>query len=99
MKMALIRLAFPINAHQNANQKPIRSAPAYQAQCTLPPQPIYQTLLSIFRGSGSETNKKRCVEMDRRIETMMQRLEDSMISLIGYLSELRYLVCVSVTDS
>ena len=35
----------PINSHQNANQKPIRSAPAYRAQCTLPPQPIYQTLL------------------------------------------------------
>ena len=36
-------------------KKPIGSAPAYQAQCTLPPQLIYQTLLSIFQGSGSET--------------------------------------------
>ena len=25
-------------------------------QCTLPPQPIYQIPLSIFRGSGSETS-------------------------------------------
>ena len=24
-------------------------------QCTLPPRPVHQTLLSIFRGSGSET--------------------------------------------
>ena len=42
MKTALVRLAFLINAHQNANQKPIGSAPAYPR--TLPPQPIYQTL-------------------------------------------------------
>ena len=60
-----MRLVFPINAHQNANQKPIGMAPAYQAQCTLPPQPIYQTLLLIFRGSGSETRleeaqQKKC---------------------------------------
>ena len=54
-KTALVQLVFLINAQQNANQKPIRSAPAYRAQCTLPPQPIYQTLLSIFRESGSET--------------------------------------------
>ena len=44
----LVWLAFPINAHQNANQKPTGSAPAYQAQCTLPPQPIYPTLLFDF---------------------------------------------------
>ena len=43
-----MRLAFLINAHQNVNQKPIGSAPAYQAQCTLPTQPIYQTLLFDF---------------------------------------------------
>ena len=43
-----MQLAFLIDAHQNANQKPIGSAPAYRAQCTLPPQPI-------FRGSGSKT--------------------------------------------
>ena len=47
-KTALVRLAFPITAHQNAIQKPIESAPAYLAQCTLPPQPIYQTLLFNF---------------------------------------------------
>ena len=34
--------------HQNANQKLIRSAPAYRAQCTLPPHLIYQTLLFNF---------------------------------------------------
>ena len=28
-------------------KKPIRSAPAYQGQCTLLPQPIYQTLLCV----------------------------------------------------
>ena len=44
-KTVLVRLAIPIDAHQNANQKPIGSVPAYQAQCTLLPQPIYQTLL------------------------------------------------------
>ena len=43
-----MRLAFPINAHQNANQKPIRSAPSYRAQCTLPPRPMCQTLLFNF---------------------------------------------------
>ena len=47
-KMALVRLVFPINAHQNAIEKPIRSPPAYRAQCTLPPQPIYQTLFFNF---------------------------------------------------
>ena len=45
MKTALPRLAFPINTHQNANQNPIESAPAYRVQCT---QPIYQTLLFDF---------------------------------------------------
>ena len=44
-KTALVRLAFLINAHQNANQKPIGSVPAYRVQCILPPQPICQTLL------------------------------------------------------
>ena len=48
MKTVLMQLAFTINAHQNANQKPIGSAPAYKAQCTLTPQPIYQTLLLNF---------------------------------------------------
>ena len=47
-KTALVWLAFPINAHQNAIQKPIGSASAYRAQCTLPPQPIYQTLFFNF---------------------------------------------------
>ena len=47
-KMTLVHLAFPINAHQNAIQKPIGSAPAHRAQCTLQPQPIYQTLLFNF---------------------------------------------------
>ena len=56
MKTVLVRLASPINARQNANQKPIGSAPVHQAQCTRPPQPIYQTLLFDFQGSGSETN-------------------------------------------
>ena len=46
--MVLVRLLFPLNTHQNANQKPIGSAPAYWAQCTLPPDPIYQTLLFDF---------------------------------------------------
>ena len=47
-KMALVQLALLINAHHNANQKPIRSVPAYRAQCTLPPQLIYQTFLFNF---------------------------------------------------
>ena len=46
--MAPVQLSFLINAHQNANQKPIGSAPAYRAQCTLPPQPVYQTFLFDF---------------------------------------------------
>ena len=47
-KTVLVWLAFPINAHQNANQKPIGSAPACRVQCTLSPHPIYQTLLFDF---------------------------------------------------
>ena len=47
-KTVLVRLAIPVNAHQNANQKPIRSAPVYWAQCTLPPHPIYQTFVFRF---------------------------------------------------
>ena len=43
-KTVLMWLAFPINT----NQKPIGSAPALRAQCTLSPQPIYQTLLFNF---------------------------------------------------
>ena len=50
MKTALISNK---RTSKNVNQKPIGSAPAYRAQCTLPPQPIYQILL--FE-SGSETN-------------------------------------------
>ena len=42
-KTVLVQLAFPINAHQKANQKPIGSALANWVQCTLPPHPIYQT--------------------------------------------------------
>ena len=37
-----VRLAFPINAHQNANQKPIGSAPSYRVQRTLPPDPPFR---------------------------------------------------------
>ena len=48
MKTVLVRLAFPINAHRNANQKPIGSAPSYRVQCTLPPRPMCQTLLFDF---------------------------------------------------
>ena len=33
VKMVHLQLAIPINAHQNANQKPIVSAPVYWAQC------------------------------------------------------------------
>ena len=40
------------------NQKPIGSVTAYQAQCTLPPHPIYQTLLFDFRGSGSKITEQ-----------------------------------------
>ena len=47
-KTVFAQLAFQINAHQNADQKPIGSVPAYWAQCTLSPQPIYQTLLFDF---------------------------------------------------
>ena len=47
-KTVLVRLAIPINTHQNANQKPNGSVPAYRAQCTRPSHPIYQTLLFDF---------------------------------------------------
>jgi len=60
VKTGFVWLAFPTKAHQNANQKPIRRVPAYRVQCTLPPQPIYQTLLLIFRGSDSKINYKAC---------------------------------------
>ena len=48
VKTALVWLAFRINAHQNANQKPIGTVPAYRAQCTLPPQPIWFTRPSFW---------------------------------------------------
>ena len=63
-KTVLVQLATPINAHQNANKKPIGSAigsaPAYQAQCTLPPYPIYQTLapFGFIEGLILETNQE-----------------------------------------
>ena len=50
--MVLVQLAIPINAHQNANKKSIGSAPAYRAQCTLPPYPIYQTLAPFWFFEG-----------------------------------------------
>ena len=40
-KTAFMLLEFPINAHQNANQKPIGGAPEYQVQYTVQPQPIH----------------------------------------------------------
>ena len=46
-KMVLVRLAHPINAHHNVNQKPIGSAPAYWVQCTLPPHPFTRPFFSI----------------------------------------------------
>ena len=51
------QLAFLINAHQNANQKPIGSVPAYRTQCTLPPSQFTRPSFSIFRGSGSKTKR------------------------------------------
>ena len=50
VKIVLVQLVYLINAHQNDIQKPIGSVPTYHVQYTLPPQPIYQTLLSIFEG-------------------------------------------------
>jgi len=44
-------------------------------------------------------HKKQHVEIDRRIEMMMQGLKDSTISLTDNFSGLSYLVCTSVTDS
>ena len=57
------------------------------------------TILQLATGGRSHPRKKWCVEIDRRIETMMQRFEDSTISLTDYLSGLSYLVCAYVTDS
>ena len=59
----------------------------------------HMTILQLGTGGWSRPRKKQCVEIDRRIATMMQRFEDSTISLIDYLSGLSYLVCASVTDS
>ena len=56
----------------------------------------HMTILQLATGGRSHPRKKRCVEMDRRIETMMQSFEDSTISLTDYLSGLSYLVCASV---
>ena len=46
--MVLVLLAFPVDTHQNANQKPIGSAPAYRAQCTVHFHPIPFTGLSFL---------------------------------------------------
>ena len=56
----------------------------------------HMTILQLATGGRSHPRKKRCVEMDRRIETMMQSFEDSTISLTDYLSGLSYLVGASV---
>ena len=53
--MVLMRLAFPINPHQNANQKPIEVHLHAGRSVHFHPIPIYQTLFSIFQGSGSKT--------------------------------------------
>ena len=56
-------LAFPINTHQNANEKPITSVPAYQAQYILPSQPIYQTLFSVIQEDLGTRLPVRIVEV------------------------------------
>ena len=59
----------------------------------------HMTILQLATGGRSRPHKNWCVEIDRKIKTMMQRFEDSTISLTDYLSGLSYLVCTSVTDS
>ncbi len=57
------------------------------------------TIMQLATGGRSRPRKKRCVEIDRRIETMMQRFEDSTINFSDYLSGVSYLVCASITDN
>ena len=57
------------------------------------------TTFQLATGERSRRCKKRCVEVDSRIEGMMQRFEDSAIILEDYLSGLSYLVCGSVLDN
>ena len=44
----------------------------------------HMTILPLATGGRSRPRKKRCVEIDRRIETVMQRFKDSTISLTDY---------------
>jgi len=48
VKTVLVWLAFPINARQNANQKPIENTPAYRVKCTLLPHRIYRPSFRFF---------------------------------------------------
>ena len=43
--------------------------------------------------------QKRCVELDRRIERMIQRFEDGTINLEYYLSGLNYFIHSSILDN
>ena len=58
VKTALVRLAFLIDAHQNANQKPIAGAVYTStpgAVYTSTPADLQDPSFLIFRGSGFET--------------------------------------------
>ena len=76
-KTVLMWLAIPINAHQNANQKPIGSAPAYQVQYTLPPQPIYQTLPRLHKALGAFLTTVRLAEHCLLVTNVKQGLAGS----------------------
>ena len=57
---------------------------------------IHMTILQFATGGWSRPHKKQCVEINRRIETMMQRFKDSTISLIDYLSAWTQLPCMCI---
>ena len=89
------------NWHNRLNKIVGKSHPnLFKLICTFQQEEAstHMTILQLATGGRSRPCKKQCVEIDRRIEMMMQRFEDSTISLTDYLSGLCYLVCASVTD-
>ena len=69
-KTVLVQLAFPINAHQNANQKRQSEVCLHTGRSVhFHPSRFTRPSFSIFRGSGSETTHPRGVQAKMKFVT------------------------------
>ena len=85
-------LAFPKNAHQNANQKPIGSAPAYRAQCTLSPQQFTRASFRFFKGLVPRLVMKLKVNLGSVLESELINRNGDMVKLVSSEKNLRFKV-------